>query len=322
MKTRTPAHAGSGELTSKSAAASASLLRPAGVHKLETSIKKQWKKFRRDLDRCRKRFSESTIHDSRVESRRILASIELLSGFLKSALVKKMERCLKSYRDAFDDLRDTQVQLIILRSWRRRTAPVEDFQKCLCKREQRLVRKTRKAIKKFRTGKLASLVGKIRGDLGKKLSRTPPKEAEAILISTVDQVFEEVRKLHAKVSAGDTRTIHRTRVRFKKFRYMMETLAEHAPAIDASLVGAMQRYQTLMGRIQDAEVMLSAFSEFVRNEWAEDAQALNARKWLVRQRDALVRKYLRSSDRLFTFWPPRRSSRRRTPRTVALNGIL
>ncbi len=59
---------------------------------LEKSLKKQWRRYRKDLKRCQNRLSEGTIHDCRVGSRRLLATVELLGGFLSAARVHKVER--------------------------------------------------------------------------------------------------------------------------------------------------------------------------------------------------------------------------------------
>ena len=83
-------------------------------------LKKHWKRYRRALKRCQQSFSEKAIHASRVETRRLLATIELLAGFLPAARVRKLRRALKRHLDTFDDLRDTQVQLQILARMRSR----------------------------------------------------------------------------------------------------------------------------------------------------------------------------------------------------------
>src|SRR5262245_46948257 len=52
-------------------------LPPQGLHKLERSLKKHWKWYRRELDHCQIGFSEEAVHDFRVETRRLLSLVEL-----------------------------------------------------------------------------------------------------------------------------------------------------------------------------------------------------------------------------------------------------
>ena len=53
---------------------------------------------------------------------------------------------------------------------------------------------------------------------------------------------------------------------FKKFRYMVEALAEHLPGATQGRLAAMHHYQTMMGDIQDAEVLLAALDKFLRKQ--------------------------------------------------------
>src|SRR5262249_28280051 len=83
--------------------------------RLSRLLKSQCKQYRKQLRRCQKKFSEKAVHDSRVAARRLISVVELLAPFLPPALVKKIGRLLKQHLDTFDELRDTQVQLLTLR---------------------------------------------------------------------------------------------------------------------------------------------------------------------------------------------------------------
>ena len=88
-----------------------------------------------------------------------------------------------------------------------------------------------------------------------------------MLLRSVDRAFSRTRQLRARIDPRDTRTIHRTRVAFKKFRYMVEALAEYLPGGDRpSAWPAMRHYQTMMGEIQDAEVLLRTLDKFLRKQ--------------------------------------------------------
>src|SRR6266480_1229378 len=125
---------------------------------LAGALKKQWKRYRKELKRCQNKFSEKAIHDSRVETRRLLAIVELLCGFLPAGRVKKIECALKEHLDSFDDLRDIQVQLQPAGKMRRKFAAARRFHDYLVKREERFARRTRKRIKKAKAGPLDTLI--------------------------------------------------------------------------------------------------------------------------------------------------------------------
>jgi len=96
---------------------------PDALRQLERALKRQWQRYRAELERCQEKLSEDSVHESRVAARRLLATLELLEGFLGPRQLKKARRDLKQHLDIFDDLRDAQV---ILRSAKplRRSLPL------------------------------------------------------------------------------------------------------------------------------------------------------------------------------------------------------
>src|ERR1035437_10571147 len=61
------------------------------VNYLACSLKKQWKRYRKELKRCQNKFSEKAIHAFRVETRRLLSTLELLGGFLPARRVERVQ---------------------------------------------------------------------------------------------------------------------------------------------------------------------------------------------------------------------------------------
>src|SRR5262249_37746269 len=57
-------------------------LPPDCVTQLSRALKKQWQRYRDDLERCQTRFSEKSVHQLRVAARRLLSTVELLERFL------------------------------------------------------------------------------------------------------------------------------------------------------------------------------------------------------------------------------------------------
>src|SRR5260221_8758584 len=81
---------------------------------LSESLQARWKRYRKRLRQCQRKFSEEAVHDSRIETRRLLSLMELLGWFLGGDHLKKARRILKHHLNTFDELRDTQVQLIFV----------------------------------------------------------------------------------------------------------------------------------------------------------------------------------------------------------------
>jgi len=123
---------------------------PEALRFLERALKRQWQRYRKELQRCQEQFSEKSVHESRVAARRLLSTIELLEGFLKLARVKKVRRCLKQHLDTFDDLRDTQVQSRAAKLLRRSLPLGRSFYEWLLSREERFRKQARAGVKRIR----------------------------------------------------------------------------------------------------------------------------------------------------------------------------
>jgi CHAD domain-containing protein len=274
------------------------------LENLGGALKKQWKRYRKGLNRCQQRFSEKAVHNSRVETRRLLALVELLAGFLTPGRVHKIQLALEQYLDTFGDLRDTQVQMQTVSEMRRTFDAARPFCDYLRKRETRFARQSRKAIKRVKTRRLARLVTAARLELRQGRRQLSRAETTARLLGSLSGAFRATCGLRDQIDAADTRTIHRTRVSFKKFRYMLEALAECVPDRHWPPLAQLREYQTLMGNIQDAEVLGKTYHKFqgkAKQTTTPDRQFQNA---LARRRKEFIRIYLRAADQLRQFWPP------------------
>src|SRR5207248_1790604 len=130
--------------------------------RLAKGLKKQWKCYQKGLSQCQEKLSEDAIHDLRVETRRLLATLALLGDFLPASRRKKIECGLKQHLDEFDDLRDTQVGLELTKRLRQQSAVARDFYKHLLDREKRFTRRAHKRINKVKLGPDRKLVQECR----------------------------------------------------------------------------------------------------------------------------------------------------------------
>jgi CHAD domain-containing protein len=110
-------------------------------------------------------------------------------------------------------------------------------------------------------------------------------------------------QLKRRIDPRDAKTIHCTRVAFKRFRYMMEALAKYLPGAKKKLLERMRHYQTMMGDIQDAEVLLQGLDKYLRKQGLEPVRMRAFHQALLRRRQELIRAYLPVAGRLSEFWP-------------------
>ena len=271
---------------------------------LSDSLHTQWRRYRKRLKRCQKHFSEDAVHASRVETRRLLSTLELLGAFIPEHDLQKARRALKRYLNVFDRLRDTQVQLVYVGRMAGNFPDAYAFHDWLRDRKTRFIRETRKAVKHTRTKRLARRLAAFEKEIRRQRKRIKDKEAFVIVLRAMNQAFARVARLCRHVRAGDTKTIHRTRIAFKRFRYMVEALAPLLPAVTPDHRRAMRGYQCMMGDIQDMEVLLAALDKFVQKEGVNISSARRLKKELVRWRQLLIQVYLNAAGRLRRFWPP------------------
>ena len=123
-------------------------------------------------------------------------------------------------------------------------------------------------------------------------------------VTALNQAFAQVARLKGRVDPEDTDTIHRTRVTFKQFRYMVEALAPLLAGASAGYLAALHDHQRLMGDIQDAEVFQAAFDQFASRHPAVTKAVWTFRAALAARRRSLIASYLQAADDLDTFWPP------------------
>lgn len=282
---------------------------PDVLRHLGGSLHQQWRRYRKRLKACQREFSEEAVHDSRVETRRLLATVELLGAFIPEREVKKARRALKKHLDSFDCLRDTQVQLVYIDHLLKKFAAARPFRDWLRAREKRFTRAARKAVKRIKTRRLGKRLAAFERELRRRRRDTAPGAAFALAQRAMQRAFARVAQLCQHVTAADTETIHRTRIAFKKFRYMTDALAPLLPALSDQHRQAMRGYQSMMGDIQDVEVLMAALDKFARLE--QNKRGTSAlRTEFARRREQLIRVYLNAADKLGQFWPLEASSAR------------
>ena len=276
---------------------------------LRASLKERWKNYRRALKRCQRKFSEKSVHASRVETRRLLSLVELLNVFLGQAETRKIRRELKDHLDCFSPLRDTQVQLLLLDKHQRQFPESKPLRRMLVQREQRCLKSARRRIDRVPIRQLE----KVFRQLSRKLANLRKDDAHrprhrAAVMNVVQEAFARTVERQRAMDPAEVATIHRVRIAFKKFRYMVEALQPLYPDITAERLVEMQEFQSMMGEVQDTEVFLARLDKFARRHDSPARELARFRRWLLQRHTAQIACCLEHADRLHAFWPlkPRR----------------
>jgi CHAD domain-containing protein len=271
---------------------------------LADELERRWKLYRRALKRCQRTFSEHWIHCSRIEARRLAAQVDLHRVFVPRQMVEEAQRILKRHLDTFDPLRDAQVQLLLLKREYQDKPGARAIRKLTLKREKHCQRAARRQIRKVKTRRLKRVIEMLVKRLRKR-GRDPERRQldRMAIVGHVETAFTYLVKCREQMQEAHPATIHRTRIAFKKFRYMMEAMRPLLPGMTPRQMAAMKAFQDVMGDLQDTDVFLTRMRKLVAKKRVPAADAAPILRWLARRHVRQAHRCLRRADVIFKFWP-------------------
>jgi CHAD domain-containing protein len=260
------------------------------------ALDERWKNYRAELKRCREEFSNEAVHDLRVASRRMLAFIRLQNSISPRPRLQKLSRAFKDQLDEFDDLRDTQVVLAEISETLQELPQLQNFQVHLQNVEKTLLKTLRKKLRVIDLFDVSKRVRRMRETLKVELN------AEFILqaFQAVDHAFLITRQRKNWINPAQATSIHRVRIAFKTFRYMLEIVHPLVPHFPLENLKYMHDYQSLMGEIQDVEIIMQAFADAPVQIASFEPEPV--RLHYERCHADAVSAYLARMDQLDSFW--------------------
>jgi CHAD domain-containing protein len=261
------------------------------------SLHMRWDKYAAELKTCRREFSEEAVHDFRVATRRLLSFLDLLRTMMPDPGIRKIRRTLKDQLDNLDGLRDVQVLLADISEIIHETPALQPFQEYLQHKEKKLLRAARKEIKSLKLASLSRLIQK----LNKTIEVFKQIELDTGLFSAVDEAYAIINQRYAQVEPDQPATIHRLRIAFKKFRYMIEVIYPILQNPAPYYLERMHKYQAAMGDIQDMEVALQEFADFDEIASA-DHDSESARAYYNERHALALSHYMENKGEITTFW--------------------
>ena len=261
------------------------------------SLNTRWKKYQAELETCRCEFSEAAVHDFRVATRRLLSSLDLLRAVIPDLRIQKMRRILKGQLDNLDALRDVQVLIADISGAIHEIPELQSFQAYLQRREKKLLRAAQKEIRSLKIESLSRQIEKL------SLTIEPFKETDlaASLFSAVDEAYAIVIQRYALIDPAQPATIHRLRIAFKKFRYMIEAIYPILQNPAPDYLKKLQDYQAAMGDIQDMEVALQKLADFEEFSPASHEPEL-AHAYYTERHIIALSTYIENKSEIITFW--------------------
>lgn len=255
----------------------------------------RWRTLRKEWNRTQKKYSEDSVHDLRVASRRLIAVFETLLEIHNDSDIQDCRRRVKKLLDGLSPLRDLHVQRANVSRMLSRFPQLESFEKSLADKEGRTAKKVQKLLK--RAPKLDNAVVRARRNVRKGIGQDD-------ILKVIDRRYSKVLSLVTRVESSKTETIHRMRLAFKKFRYTCEVAHPIIKnVVNAQRLEEFHAFQTLMGDIQDIEVLTARLAKWTEKHNNEnDMQSVFDELQADRQRK--IATFVASIGQVQTFWRP------------------
>jgi CHAD domain-containing protein len=258
---------------------------------------KRWRNYRAELKRCRAEFSNEAVHDIRIATRRLLSLIQLLNSISPRPRLKKLSRAFKNQLDDFDDLRDTQVMLAEISETLQELPQLRQLQDHLEIVEKDLLKELRKKLKRFDLSEVSRRMKKTRTSI-------EAENRDDILpqiLQAVDDAFLLTKQRFGWIDPAQPATIHRVRIAFKGFRYMVEIIHPLLDNFPIENLKRMNDYQSLMGEIQDAEVIMQILADFPS---AASFDPEPVRRYYEHRHTEAISAYIKDMNMIDNFWRP------------------
>jgi CHAD domain-containing protein len=270
---------------------------------LAEKVRESRRCYPKRLHRCQKKFSVGAVHDLRVETRRVLALLHLLEELDAGCVSKKLVKRFKKRLDVFDGLRDTQVQLRLLSPMWSDFPDAAALKKFLCRHEALLISKLAHKINATKYSRLSRQLKHIEKQLQKDREINRPGMTLSAIGTALNKAFRETTAVRRQVQADNATTIHKLRVAFKRFRYMVELLQPWLPHITARQLNRMKAYQAAAGDIQDLEVLLRCMAQTVRKRKLNPGALRDLRSELLQRKHDAINSFMHRIDELLDFRP-------------------
>lgn len=263
-------------------------IHPEVAEHLAATLQQLKRRWRKRWNRVRREPEAERVHQLRVETRRLLAWVNLLRAAGLTDQIPKVRKQLKRELDAFDELRDLHVCRLQLARLDGAESEAEALQTTWAEREARLAKELSRSLSTKRRRRLDASLRKLRKRLERHArvkAQEPPARGAGMIL---EPLFAEVRKRARRVTTA--RAVHRLRVAFKHYRYACELLQPLLPGLRSTTLARMRAFHTLMGELQDLIVLGKALRRDARvakpdGAWLRRTVATlrqRQRQWLVR----------------------------------------
>jgi CHAD domain-containing protein len=259
-----------------------------GFDKLLSSIDGSWKTFSEAWKKASEQASEKSIHNLRVSSRRLIATLELWRAVSRNADIAKLQKGFKKVLKRMGPLRDVQVQLKGL-SRIPRSGVILDFKRVLERRERRRIRRIRDELHDKDRRRFNDEMKSVRTEI----ARLNEKLDDARMHRSLDRILKlrqnDFSKTRRRFDPSNPESLHEMRIALKKLRYTVEAAQPVLGNSADEHAREMHALQQLLGESRDVELLRTELEKWVSRKGKKIA-AVPALERLGEERETLRKK--------------------------------
>jgi len=244
---------------------------------------------------------EDYVHDLRVSARRLMALLQLLVPKTLENPALDSLFALNRVLKLFGNLRDLDVQIDYTFHLLAHHPELKDFYAALVMQQHLAARHVERRLKAIKLDSLQKMNQKIKKRL-LNLFKDPATREQIIadLRQDIDHALISVLIASDKIDPTDAETIHRMRLAFKKYRYSVEVIKPFLSITDQELQ-SLHAYQTMLGEIQDLEVLINSLKRYMLQKKNADHKLMPVKQILEDRKSIHIQKLTRiKPDKLLT----------------------
>lgn len=247
--------------------------------------------------------SVKNVHDLRVSMRRLMTSIELVQRFSPDSTIRRTRATLKNQLSELSELRDLQVEIVRTRQILKNQPEITEFYDHLLRRKDDCLNEARKIALGLDKESLENAINRTLIRLNSRQLSAPEGATLKIINDALQNCFDRLSTRIQAVTLAKYSTVHKVRLAFKPFRYMLEMVQPELP-IDPEKLQTAKTLARMMGRLQDLNVITKDLVEF---KWkTEQARNGIVKLWLdlEHQKSEAANQFQKALPKFGEIWKP------------------
>jgi len=211
-----------------------------------SALSSRWNEFCRLRTAVLKKCDTDSIHDLRVASRRMRATLGLFAPFISAKSVKTLTKTFRQVTRELGRVRNIDEAILYFDAL---PDAIPALAKGLRRARKREIGAVVKLLKQLPCRDMAKLLRKAATDLA---GRRSNEKIEAYLSDTSIQRYQALYDLLAPATIPENRDVrHGLRIAIKKWRYLLETVGQVCGQEYAATLEVLKEYQSVLGNLND-----------------------------------------------------------------------